>query len=103
MGATMDEIAVNAHGIKLRRNDKKTKPFRQPESAKIFSQSFLTAEERRENKSPPFFVCGALCPLRREDSSPHPIVSAVYAVDYLLTWDCKDLANAQIVQNSNSG
>src|SRR4051812_32976181 len=42
-------------------------------------------------------ACGVLPPSAARDAA-HVAVAAFHAVDYLLTWNCKHLANAQIMR-----
>ena len=41
-------------------------------------------------------MAAGMLPLKAFPDAGHVAVSAVHAVDYLLTWNCKHLANAQI-------
>jgi hypothetical protein len=41
-------------------------------------------------------MCCRILPPHAVRDAAHIAVSAVHAIDYLLTWNCKHLANAQI-------
>ena len=43
-------------------------------------------------------LCKILIPPRAVRDAAHIAVAAVHEVDYLLTWNCKHLANAQIMR-----
>ena len=43
-------------------------------------------------------MAAGMLPLHGVRDAAHVAVSAVHAVDYLLTWNCKHLANAQIAR-----
>lgn len=40
-------------------------------------------------------IAGRLLPAKAEADARHVAVSAVFRVDYLLTWNCKHIANAE--------
>jgi hypothetical protein len=43
-------------------------------------------------------VAARILPLHTLDDAAHVAVAAVHAINYLLTWNCKHLANAQIAR-----
>ena len=43
-------------------------------------------------------MAAGMLPAHAFPDAAHVAVSAVHAVDYLLTWNCKHLANAQIAR-----
>lgn len=57
----------------------------------------LNITETAESLSRAIMNAGVLPPHAFPDAA-HVAVSAVHAVDYLLTWNCKHLANAQIAR-----
>lgn len=61
----------------------------------IGSLPALNVAETAESLAREIMAAGIL-PLHALPDAAHVAVSAVHAVDYLLTWNCKHLANAQI-------
>jgi hypothetical protein len=57
----------------------------------------LEVTEDAESLAQAIMAAGILPPHAFPDAA-HVAVSAVHAVDYLLTWNCKHLANAQIAR-----
>lgn len=57
----------------------------------------LEATEEAERLTEAILASGVM-PLRAVRDAAHIAVAAVNAVDYLLTWNCKHLANAQIMR-----
>jgi len=57
----------------------------------------LDVTESVESLTRAIMAAGILPPRAFPDAA-HVAVSAVHAVDYLLTWNCKHLANAQIAR-----
>src|SRR6266481_2052118 len=57
----------------------------------------LDVTETAESLTRAIMAAGILPPHAFPDAA-HVAVSAVHAVDYLLTWNCKHLANAQIAR-----
>jgi len=57
----------------------------------------LEATEQAERLTEAIVVDGAI-PVRAVRDAAHVAVAAVNDVDYLLTWNCKHLANAQIMR-----
>src|SRR5437870_6811275 len=57
----------------------------------------LDVTEAAESLTRAIMAAGILPPHAFPDAA-HVAVSAVHAVDYLLTWNCKHLANAQIAR-----
>jgi len=57
----------------------------------------LEATEEAEQLTEAIVAQGAM-PLRAVRDAVHVAVAAVNSVDYLLTWNCKHLANAQIMR-----
>jgi hypothetical protein len=57
----------------------------------------LDVTETAESLTRTIMAAGILPPHAFPDAT-HVAVSAVHAVDYLLTWNCKHLANAQIAR-----
>ena len=66
----------------------------------IASLPALDVTEAVESLTRAIMAAGILPPHVFPDAA-HVAVSAVHAIDYLLTWNCKHLANAQIAQNSS--
>lgn len=56
---------------------------------------FLEVNESVENLAAEFLNKSNLPP-KAADDSIHIAVATVYGLDYLLTWNCKHIANAQI-------
>jgi len=54
-----------------------------------------------ESLTQAILASGALPPLAGRDAA-HVAVAAFHGVDYLLTWNCKHLANAQIMRKMES-
>lgn len=63
----------------------------------IVSLPVLEATQAAESLTQAIMAAGILPPHAFPDAA-HVAVSAVHAVDYLLTWNCKHLANAQIAR-----
>ncbi|HTU91679.1 MAG TPA: type II toxin-antitoxin system VapC family toxin [Gemmataceae bacterium] len=57
----------------------------------------LEVTEDADSMAQAILSSGAL-PLRAVRDAAHVAVAAVHKIDYLLTWNCKHLANAQIVR-----
>ena len=57
----------------------------------------LEATEQAERLTEAIVTTGAM-PLRAVRDAAHVAIAAVHGVDYLLTWNCKHLANAQIMR-----
>ncbi len=57
--------------------------------------SALEVTEDAETLTQAIMTAGILPPLAVRDAA-HVAVAAIHAIDYLLTWNCKHLANAQI-------
>lgn len=57
----------------------------------------LEASEDAESLTRAILAAG-LIPVRAVRDAAHIAVAAVHGIDYLLTWNCKHLANAQIVR-----
>ena len=64
-------------------------------AAAIYRRPILEITEDAEALTQAIMAAGILPPHAFPDAA-HVAVSAVHAVDYLLTWNCKHLANAQI-------
>ena len=65
--------------------------------AKISSLPVLEVTEEAESLTTAILSSGAVPPRAVRDAA-HIAVAAVNDVDYLLTWNCKHLANAQIMR-----
>lgn len=63
----------------------------------IGSLTALEITEEAEALTQAIMAAGMLPPHAVRDAA-HVAVAAVHAIDYLLTWNCKHLANAQIVR-----
>jgi hypothetical protein len=63
----------------------------------IANLSSLKVTEDAETLTKAIMAAGMLPPYAFPDAA-HVAVSAVHAIDYLLTWNCKHLANAQIAR-----
>jgi hypothetical protein len=57
----------------------------------------LAITEETESMAQAILAAGILPPHAVRDAA-HVAVAAVHAIDYLLTWNCKHLANAQIAR-----
>ena len=57
----------------------------------------LQVDEKAEHLTEAILASGAI-PVRAVRDAAHIAVAAVNSVDYLLTWNCKHLANAQIMR-----
>jgi hypothetical protein len=60
----------------------------------------LTAEAERFTRA--LLATGAL-PARAQTDAAHLAIAAAAKADYLLTWNCRHLANAQILQPRSGG
>lgn len=63
----------------------------------ISGMSILAVMEEAEVLTQDIMAAGILPPHAFPDAA-HVAVAAVHRIDYLLTWNCKHLANAQIVR-----
>jgi predicted nucleic acid-binding protein len=59
------------------------------------SLSVLELTEAVQNLGAQFLIRGGL-PSKASDDAIHIAAATVYGIDYLLTWNCKHIANAQI-------
>ncbi len=66
-------------------------------TAKIRSLPVLEITEEPESLTTAILSSGAI-PARAVRDAAHIAVAAVNDVDYLLTWNCKHLANAQLIR-----
>ena len=63
--------------------------------------SYLTARPSRDLKVEALdlaekFILSKALPEKASDDALHIAVAAIYGLDYLLTWNCKHIANAEI-------
>ncbi len=65
--------------------------------AVIGSMTVLKVTDEAESLAQAILSSGVLPPRAVRDAA-HIAVAAVHEIDYLLTWNCKHLANAQIVR-----
>ena len=63
----------------------------------MIGEDLLEATEAAEVLTQAIMAVGILPPHAFPDAA-HVAVSAVHSIDYLLTWNCKHLANAQIAR-----
>jgi hypothetical protein len=81
-------------------------PFGDPTEAQkrlaaIAPLAALEITPAAESLTQAILASGALPPSASRDAA-HVAVAAFHAVDYLLTWNCKHLANAQIMRRIGS-
>lgn len=69
--------------------------------AVISGLAVLDLNPGAESLTQAILASGALPPSAGRDAA-HVAVAAFHAVDYLLTWNCKHLANAQIMRKIES-